>query len=240
MFIESIRNALAPTGLNLLDCAPVDRYEASLPTALHLRPHHPMARSIVVIGQGGGAFWRFYEAQGAAFFTGAHPFDSFTVACVERVLQPVLARMAVDWRCFYPFRFGHQRISFQHLAAAAGLGVPSVLGLLLHPVYGPWMALRAAVSVNVPMPGSPLQSFDPCHRCHEQPCRAACPGGALSASRGWDATACARHRLRAVDDCADGCHARVACVYGQPHRYPLTAQRHHQRASLLEMRRHAA
>ena len=35
-----------------------------------------------------------------------------------------------------------------HLARAAGLAGPSFLGVVIHPVYGPWMALRAALLIN--------------------------------------------------------------------------------------------
>ena len=48
--------------------------------------------------------------------------------------------------------YAHRRydgafVAFQPLAVAAGLGALSEANLVIHPVYGPWFALRAAIVV---------------------------------------------------------------------------------------------
>ena len=104
---------------------------------------------------------------------------------------------------------------------AAGLAGPSILGVTIHPVYGPWMALRAAVLINYELDTEPVAAnFDPCPTCTERACIAACPANAISVEKNWDIPACVQHRLRVTTDCIDYCRARFDCVYGREHRYP--------------------
>ena len=128
-----------------------------------------------------------------------------------------------------------------HLARAAGLAGPSILGVTVHPVYGPWMALRAAVLINADLQiGSVAAGFDPCPTCVERACVSACPASAISMQKGWDIPECVQHRLRVMTDCEDYCRARFNCVYGREHRYPLDELQYHQRTSFAEMRKYFA
>jgi len=240
MLLAHLGEALQPTGLNLLGVAAVQAYEARVPAALHIRRHHPTARCVLVVGNGGSRFWTAFAGSEWYRGVGGDRLDSFSQHCIDERLAPVFGRAGATWRAFYPFRFGSEPLSFQDLAHAAGLGVPSLLGLLIHPTYGPWIALRCAVAIDLPLPVSGPLTWAPCAACRERPCITACPGAAVTPEAGWSAGACSRERLHAPDSCADGCHARWACIHGQPHRYPLAAQRHHQSASLSEMRRHAS
>lgn len=70
---------------------------------------------------------------------------------------------------------GRCQISFARLAEAAGLGTVSpVTGLLLHPEYGPWVRVHAALLVEG-MPFGAVEDaaisdhFQPCCKC-AQPC----------------------------------------------------------------------
>jgi len=126
-----------------------------------------------------------------------------------------------------------------HLARAAGLAGPSFLGVVIHPVYGPWMALRAALLINQELHVEPTATgFDPCPTCVERACMAACPASAISAQKGWDIPACVQHRLRVTTDCVDYCRARFDCVYGREHRYPLDELQYHQQFSFTEMKKY--
>jgi epoxyqueuosine reductase QueG len=70
-------------------------------------------------------------------------------------------------------------VPLQHLAVATGLGALAPSHLVIHPVYGPWFALRAAVVID----GEPP-------RCAAiaQPCRcdAACSDALKRAQRSID------------------------------------------------------
>jgi ubiquinone biosynthesis protein len=103
---------------------------------------------------------------------------------------------------------------FRALARAAGLGWASRLGLLLHPTFGPWIGLRAAVFVPERLAATPLSGPSPCADC-PAPCVAACPAAAIVDT--WDAARCLPWQA-ARDTCHGGCLARSACPARRPAR----------------------
>jgi ferredoxin len=237
--IDFIKERAAPYGLNLLGAVPVDRYDAAVEARLRASPIDPRARSIVVIGNGGGAFWQAYQRHAGAhpeWTRRDHPLDDFTREVVEREIGAPLR--ACDLRCtvVYPFVSEAGNLHFMELGRLAGIGGPSLLGVLIHPVYGTWIALRAALLMEQALdePGEGLD-FDPCPRCVARACMPACPVGAVS-DRGWDVIKCVRHRVEAAPDCSAGCYSRLGCVIAPQHRYPDDESRHHQERALRSMR----
>ena len=228
--IDSIAAAVAPFGLNLIGVASVAAYDAEVGPARGLARHLDGAESVIVVGNGGGAFWGAYRR-----FCTAHrgydqrpdPLDDFTREVVEGACAPLARRVAM--RILYPFGFAQDGVAFTRLALLAGLGRASLVGVLVHPVYGPWIALRAAILVRQRLEAPrPAKDFDPCPSCSERPCIAACPGGAVDAA-GGSVPRCGAQRARPDDPCATRCHARVACVLGPEHRHPDAALAYHQR-----------
>ena len=236
--VDAFRAELSSAGLNLIAALPAERYDRDVPERFQLRKRYPQYRSLVVIGNGGGDFWkgfRAYCAEHPDFFDrNAHPLDRYTTSVIERIVSPLLTQAQVCWRLVYPFQFDADPVSFVHLGALAGLGARSLLGVLVHPEYGPWIALRAAVLLDCEIEPTPVAAFDPCGTCVQKPCVAACPAAAVG-PKGWDVPTCTAHRSRETDDCADRCHARWNCVYGQAHRYPIDAMAYHQRRALDAM-----
>lgn len=101
------------------------------------------------------------------------PLDRYTERC--------LAAAFPDARIYY----GHRRyagafVPLQHLAVAAGLGALAPSHLVIHPIYGPWFALRAAIVIDgaPPAPSAPLAR--PCQ------CDAACTAVLDRAQRSSD------------------------------------------------------
>lgn len=218
-------------GLNLLGATTVAAYDARVAPARRLGPRAHGARGVLVAGSGGAAFWHAFRAAVPAP-AGEDPLDRFTVRCVDAALAGVPAH----GRCF---PFDPDAPDFQVLAELAGLGRPSLVGVLVHPTYGPWIALRAAVLVaEAPAAPRPADGFDPCPGCVERPCIAACPVGAVGAG-GWDVAGCTAHRLADESHCAAACTARLDCVFGRAHRYPADALAFHQAAARRSMARHA-
>jgi methylmalonic aciduria homocystinuria type C protein len=153
-------------------------------------------------------FWLRFAAALAADPLRAHranPVDEHTAEVARRALAP----LAVPWEV----RFAHEDppIPIQRIADLAGFARLSPARLSVHPVYGPWMALRAVAVVGVGgPPGDVKPAPDPCPGC---------PGGcaaaferALEASRRPDAATIARgwSAWLAVRD---------ACPVGRSHRY---------------------
>ena len=239
--LDKITAALAPSGLNLIGAANRARYEALVPAAYHVAPLLPDTKTIIVIGNGGGAFWagfrQYTSVRPACLTQHSHPLDAYTAQVIEQALTPILQRSTAVYRYVYPFRFATEPLSFMHLAQASGLAAPSLLGIVIHPEYGPWLALRAAVLIDQELSASAqADGFDPCPSCTERACVFACPAGAVSLDRGWDIPACVAYRLTEHNDCQLYCHARYQCVYGRQHRYPPDELRYHQDQSLATMR----
>ncbi|MFN8544838.1 MAG: ferredoxin [Candidatus Binatia bacterium] len=233
MVTDALARGLAPYGVNLVGATSVAEYDGGRGRAASLAAAAPGAIGTVVLGNGGGAFWEAFEravAGDPSLATAPDPLDAFTRRVVEGVAVPLLAADGVTARVVYPFASAAEPVSFVRLAACAGLGRPSLLGVLVHPVWGPWIALRAALLLPIAVEAPrPADGFDPCPTCVPRPCVAACPATAVT-DAGWDLPRCAAHRGRPDDACAVGCHARIACVLGRAHRYPPAALLHHQAA----------
>jgi hypothetical protein len=196
--VDAVRAALLPAGLNLIAALPPERYDREVPEPFHLSKRHPDGKSLVVIGNGGRAFWDGFRAycENHQDFARreSHPLDAYTMVVIESALPPLLQSVGVAGRILYPFDFEREPVSFVHLGAMAGLAARSLLGVLVHPEFGPWIALRAALLLNVEIEPTAVVPFDPCGGCAGKPCITACPAGAVS-ERGWDVPGCAAYRL---------------------------------------------
>ncbi len=231
-FLARLGERLAPHGLNLVGATPAARYDAVVPGHWALGPFAPEVHTVVVIGNGGTRFWQAFRRHldhAPRVAMEPDPLDAFTRSAVVDAVAPLGAELGGSVRIVYPFDRRPPVLSFVHLAECAGLGRPSLLGILVHPEFGPWIALRAALLLPFAVVAPrPADGFDPCPTCIERPCIAACPAGAVG-SAGWDVPRCAAHRLSgAGDGCDAGCHARIACVLGPAHRYPPDALAFHQ------------
>ncbi len=77
---------------------------------------------------------------------------------------------------------GRAFLPFTRLAVATGLGALAPSNLVIHPIYGPWFALRAVVLVD----GAPPMTAPNAAPCS---CGPACPAALTAAldSRSWEA-----------------------------------------------------
>jgi hypothetical protein len=210
---------LAAAGLNLLGCLSAPRYDATVPQAWRTQALAPSTRSVLMLAAGGRALFAAFAKAPEARLP-ADPLDAYT----RRVVEDIAPHL--DARALFAFeRRGGAFADFIALGRAAGLGAASRLGLLLHPVYGPWLSLRALLLTPLTLPETPpLAGFDPCSAC-AAPCAAACPGDALRPA-GFDVARCAATR-RLRPDCRVRCDARRACVVGPEHAYAAAAEAHH-------------
>ena len=226
--LNSFQAALAPAGLNLVGVASVADWDASQPEARRSAALCEGARSVVVVGNGGTALWdaliEDLRGEPRHLTEEAHPVDAFVRRHVD-AMAPLLAGYRHRW--FFAAAEAEVHIDFRMLAQLAGLGADSKLGLLLHPVYGPWLGLRAACFIDEEMQVSSRVSGS-CEGC-AAPCASACPGAAFAEGK-WAVDPCAAfHQTSTV--CASSCDARAACPVGAEHRYEaLQYQYHYNRA----------
>ena len=238
--VEKIRSAGEPFGLNLVATVPVDRYDAAVTEPYRASALAPDAKSIVVVANGGGALWealKRHAEKNPGWMDRDHPLDDFTKTVVENHIAPVIGESGARFSILFPFLQGQRTLNFIELGKAAGVAGPSILGVLIHPKFGPWMAFRAAILIDqlIDEPGE-ARDYDPCPTCTARTCIAACPTGAVSAASGWDIPRCVAYRIESEADCRARCHSRVACVVGPEHRYPDDELAHHHGRAFRAMR----
>ena len=238
--IEKIRRAGAPYGLNLVAAVTVERYDSAVSDAYRACVIAPDARTIIVVANGGGDLWAALKRHARAhpgWWQRTNPLDDFTREIVEDEIVRAAQSAGAAIRVVYPFMHGEATLNFIELGKAAGLAGPSLLGVAVHPVYGPWIAFRAAILIDrkIDAPG-PAAGFDPCLSCTARSCIAACPVGAVAYPAGWDVPKCLTHRVEDEPDCAPRCHARVRCVLGPVHRYADDELAYHQLRAFGAMR----
>jgi ferredoxin len=193
----------------------------------------PRVAGGILIGDGGGAFFRRFEGEGDR--GAADPLDRHTERAVERAVQRALAGMECAHRIVHPFGEAPPFLPFARLGAAGGVPPAGPLGLQVHPTFGPWWAYRAFVLLSAPVPDEPPMP-SACVGC-SAPCVDACPAEAVRPD-GFAVGRCLERRLASASPCGLVCDARDRCVVGPAHRYPAPQVRYHMEASLrLALRR---
>jgi hypothetical protein len=159
--LSDAQHSALRVGLNLFGVVDASRFDRSQPKDLRIRNRWPRCGTAIVLGSGGAA-------------TAREPHQvERDVAAIGAMLQQARLPFTVSVPA-------QRELSFARLAEAAGLGTISpVTGLLLHPHFGPWVAVWAALLVD----GQPFgqvadasltDEFQPCCTC-KQPCREAHP-----------------------------------------------------------------
>ncbi|HEU4727203.1 MAG TPA: hypothetical protein VFT22_04925 [Kofleriaceae bacterium] len=102
------------------------------------------------------------------------PLERYTERVIDAAFAPTGARIYYGHR-----RYGDAFVPLQRVAVVTGLGALAPGHLVIHPIYGPWFALRAVIVTR----GDP-----PARRPIEPPCRcdAACAGALARAQESGD------------------------------------------------------
>lgn len=212
--LPALAEELAGNGLSLRGGFDF-RYGENAPAALSGSP----ARSVVLIGNAGGAFWpTFRNWQSTQPPDLKNPLDEWSRQIIGAAGRRFGARaVSPSDRPFLPFQ--------QWAMRAEGL-MPSPLGILMHPQFGVWHAYRGALLFDCQFGFSDTpETGHLCDRCAEKPCLSACPIGAHS-PEGFAYHACVDFvRGRHGGVCRDvGCLDRNACPFGVDYRYPADMQ----------------
>lgn len=202
MDLRDIEQAITRAGLAPRGAVRLEKGEASGALA--------GMQSLVLIGFAGRTGWESFAASPEAADGQEHPLDRWS----RRVIGDLAQRLG--GAAIYPFG-GPPYWPFQRWARRAEPLSPSLLGLLIHPVYGLWHSYRGALAFAQDLASqkaAPLPA--PCESCVDQPCLTACPVGAFVPGH-YDVDVCAEWlRGEAGAECmANGCLARRACPIGQ-------------------------
>lgn len=140
----------------------------------------------------------------------ADPLDAYVTTLVTRAAAALTPRTAL----FFAHVVEPTPIPVQRIAEAAGLAQLSPSHLSVHPVYGPWIALRAVVVVDVELADpAPALASRPCDAC-ARPCMPAFEE-ALRVATATGAQLGAAIR----DDFRPWVRVREVCPVGQAHGY---------------------
>jgi epoxyqueuosine reductase QueG len=236
--LDEAKHHVASTGLNLFGVVDAERFDAWQPREQRTTTLLSNCGTVIVLGSGGRTTARLLAESHA---TSSRAVPQQDVVPFVRVAAQELARMlqshSVRNRLVEPDR---HRLNFPRLAEAAGFGTVSpVSGLLLHPDFGPWVSVRAALLIDG-RPFGPVADasitdrFQPCCNC-ARPCIAACPASVHDAFGNQDLRRCAGHRHQG--GCTSGCATRSACPVGADHRDGIGEDVHRHTHTLVVMQR---
>lgn len=218
---ESLRSRLSRRGLDLLAALNTAWEEEIADPALLSIPGFPDGAYAAVIGNTRGMWETFVEAirRDPGRLEQSDPLDTWVEEQVRSALRPV----AIDYRILW----GHEPSTsgayppLQQYAERAGLASVSETQLSVHPLYGPWIALRAAVVFDTPgPPGRPPARPSVCESC-DAACRDALQR-ALRATEGGEVDG-----VREAWEC--WVEVRDACSAGADYRYSDEQIRYHYR-----------
>ena len=215
--VARTRAALAAGGFTLDAPLTAGDYDALVPEPWRCASVFPGTRNVLVVANAGRTLWPLFLASPESRLE-HDPLDGYT--------RRVFAEASGDDAGFalYMDRRDEHYLPLVPLAQRAGLGTPGRVGVLLHPVYGPWMSLRGVVFTSECIEPPAVESFDPCTGC-PAPCQSACHGRVI-AKDGVDVDGCYRTRLT-NPECALRCDARRACVVGPEHAFSPEQEAHH-------------
>jgi len=211
---EAIGLGCAAGGLDLWATCSAADYDAVVEPAYRL-PSWGRARTLVVVIGNTRALWPHVVAGAGR----PRPVDDHVEEVVGAAVAAALA--GLDPVPAHALRFAPdpppRRVAIQRLAEVAGLAWLSPSHLSVHPTYGPWIGLRAAVVIDVdgppprPPPPPPCRCQHGCGPAFERALAAGTPRDAAELRERW--------RLWLA--------VRDACPVGRPHRYHDAQIRYH-------------
>ena len=108
------------------------------------------------------ALWRPFLASNP---TAPDPLDHYT----ERVLRAACQGAAPQHTLYFAHTMTPEAIPIQRIAHVSGLAQLGPGGLCIHPVHGPWFALRAVATFDAPGPVPAREPTGPCASCPGTP-----------------------------------------------------------------------
>ncbi len=162
--VQPVREGCSRVGLDLLQPFEVAEYNRAVEAVYRIPDYGRTSTLGLLIGNTRALWPHFIEAFRArhSLREQDHPLDAFVQEQVLGALEPLAVRWEVRWAHEAPPR----RVAMQRLAHISGLAYLSPSNLSVHPTYGPWIGLRAAVVVDCDGPSEPAPALpNPCPDC---------------------------------------------------------------------------
>jgi cyanocobalamin reductase (cyanide-eliminating) / alkylcobalamin dealkylase len=162
--LERLRDGCRRWGFDLVQPLQVGWYNDGVDGPLRLEDFGCSEHLAVVVGNTRALWpvWRSALARDAELVACADPLDAYTC----RALNDIVSGLEPPVSLRFAHEGGDRRIAVQRLAHVAGLAYLTETHASVHPIYGPWVALRAVVSLAVVGPvGPPPALAHPCGAC---------------------------------------------------------------------------
>lgn len=216
--LTELRRGCEAAGFDLLQPLQVGWYNAAVSGSLRLDDFGSPSHLAVVIGNTRALWPRFLAALRAQpeLLAAPHPLYRYT----ERAIGAACAALPQPFSLRWSHAGGAGLVAMQRLAHVAGLAYLSESQLSVHAEYGPWIGLRAALSLPLPGPGGPPPELrHPCGSCAGR-CRPAFERALAAAS-----TAVSQADIE--QSWQLWLAVRDACPTGREHRYGDPQIRYH-------------
>jgi hypothetical protein len=230
---DELAKRLDAAGFEVLGAVHVGAYNQTLPAQLEayrlpsLRSDHD---AVLVIGNTRRLwplFLHAYETDGLR--AEAHPLDAYSRQHIGKAAAVVAEDLGTRHAVRYSFDPPPNTVAISRLASLAGVAEASPVGLCVHPDYGPWFSLRAAVVFDVQGP-SVTPSRPTCSACTSRPCLPARDELLRTCGSSYD-------RRAFLENWRTWLAMRDACPVGRSVRYSDQQVRYHylkDRAALTE------
>jgi len=165
----------------------------------------PGTGTVILLGPDEPGFWAHLGTAPEWRDGAADPVDRWSA----RVIGALGA--AFGGQALFPFG-GPPYHPFYAWALRTGRAWASPVTLLVHDRAGLMVSYRGAIALPERLDLPPTPDTSPCKSCRNQPCRGACPAGALTDAV-YDVPACHRFldRVAGADCLSSGCALRRAC-----------------------------
>ncbi len=208
--VDEIARRCAVNGIDLSSVTSVGAYDALVGQPFRLGG--PSDATVLVLGNT-RALWPHLERFVCDNDPLDDPVDTYVMHAVRQATADVIDVVDV--------RFSHEppprRVAIQRLADRAGLAWLSPSHLCVHPIFGPWIALRAAIVLARPLVDVPAAAHAPCD------CAANCLPRLRDAIAAGEPTS----NEEMVANWELWLAMRDACPVGREHRYGQDQIRYH-------------
>jgi methylmalonic aciduria homocystinuria type C protein len=158
MIVDAIADGCAAAGFDLCAATTAADYHARVPADVHVEAFGRARALLIVVGNTRALWPRFAAALADPdLAAAADPLDVYAARSIGAVVARVLA--GTRHEIYYAPEPPPRRVALQRLADVAGLAALAPSHLCVHPTFGPWIALRAAIAVDVegpaPAPATP-------------------------------------------------------------------------------------
>ena len=230
-FLELLKQRCLIRGFNIFKIINNIEYDKYFPNNKKTSNFLNKPKSIILIGFGGNKFWKIlneYLDHNPDFSASSEDWIDEYTKLVFNEFEYLLQGNNIEYKYIFPFGNTAKLLDFMKIGEISGIGVKSLLGIILSPEYGTWMSFRGAIlSDYIPEAlDKPLTGFDPCPSC-SKPCISECPANTIS-ENGWDWKKCMTFRKN-ESTCRSNCFSRRACPYGSEHQYSYEQHAYHHR-----------